>query len=151
MVPSRAFNHAVPLFPSCCNFVLLPKRPLISYNLGLIDRRAQWKWPIMICPHCRATHENVRGKCPHCGSDFHGHVREKRVVQPRDLPDKFRCAHGNLRARPCPKCERSPEDCLFYQRDLLSYLKTLFSESEAEKRSKEWLSALDLIEAQNNR
>ncbi len=105
----------------------------------------------MICPHCRATHENVRGKCPHCGSDFHGYVREKRVVQPRDLGAKYRCAHGMFLHRPCPKCERSAEECEVYRRSILSYLKRFFGESEAEKRSKDMLAAIDLIEAQENR
>src|SRR5271157_108911 len=101
---------------------------------------------MMICPNpnCGATHENIRGKCPHCGADFHGYVREKRVVQPPDLGPEYRCAHGIFRHRPCPKCERSAEDCEVhgYRRSIRSVLiKGSFSKSEAEKI----LAAIDLI------
>ena len=102
----------------------------------------------MICPNCRRTHENVRGKCPHCGADFHGNVREKRAVQPRELGPKYRCAHGILLHRPCSKCERSNQDCGVYRRSVLNYLKGFFEKSEADKRANDMLSAIDLIEGQ---
>jgi hypothetical protein len=36
----------------------------------------------MICPSCKMIHENVRGKCPHCGADFRGLFRPPRRVTP---------------------------------------------------------------------
>jgi hypothetical protein len=105
----------------------------------------------MICPHCGMTHENARGKCPHCGSDFRGHVREKRATLPRNGEAKYRCAHGILRHRPCLECERSPNDCEVYRRDIPAHLKAFFSKSEAEKGAKDMLTAIDLTEAQRNR
>lgn len=105
----------------------------------------------MICPNCRSTHENVHGKCPICDSDFHGHIRGKHAVQPRDLGPKYRCAHGIFLHRPCSKCERSDEQREVYRRPVLSLLKSFFNKSEAEKRAKDMLSAIDVIEAQQNR
>src|SRR6266851_5284682 len=102
---------------------------------------------MMTCRNCGRVHENVRGKCPHCGADSHGHVREKRVTQPRDL-DKYlqqlRCPHRHFLYRPCPKCERSSEECEVYRRDILArIIKFGIAKSEAERM----LAALDLIEA----
>lgn len=105
----------------------------------------------MVCPHCGSTHENVRGKCPHCGSDFNGHVRGKHAVQPRDLGPKYRCAHGIFLHRPCPNCERSIDECEVYRRPVLSVLRSFFSGSEADRRAKEMLFAIDMIEDQQNR
>ena len=112
---------------------------------------------MMICPNCRKIHESDRGKCPHCGADFHGQVREKRAVQPRDLLGlKYRCAHGTLRHQPCPKCERSDQERDDYRRAILADLKKWLiaegvSKSGAWERAKQMLAALDVVEAQKNR
>jgi hypothetical protein len=39
----------------------------------------------MVCsnPNCKRVHENVRGKCPHCGADFRGHIRPRHVTNER--------------------------------------------------------------------
>jgi len=111
----------------------------------------------MICPNCGTPHENERGKCPHCGADFHGHVRGKHAVQPRDLlGPKYRCAHGTLRTQPCAKCERSDEECEDYRRATLADLKRLLitygiNKSDAWERAKEMLAAVEIIEAQRNK
>ena len=111
----------------------------------------------MICPNCETIHESDRGKCPHCGADFHGHVRGKRAVQPRDLLGlKYRCAHGTLRHQPCPKCERSDQERDDYRRAILADLKGWLiaegvSKSDAWERANQMLAALDAIEAQNSK
>lgn|SRR5438132_1122374 len=110
----------------------------------------------MICPHCGTIHESERGKCPLCGADFHGHVREKHVVQPRDLVVKYRCAHGILRHQPCSKCGRSAEECEDYRRHILADLKELLitygvSKSEAWERSKVFLIAIEASAGQEGK
>lgn len=105
----------------------------------------------MICPNCKSLHENVHGKCPRCGSDFHGHVSGKHAVRPRDLGPKYRCAHGIFLHRPCSKCERSIEESEVYRRPVMALLKSFFDEADADKRAKDMLSALDMIEAEKNR
>lgn len=112
----------------------------------------------MICPNCRRIHENVQGKCPHCGADFHGYIRQKHVVQPLDLDSKCRCAHGILRHRPCSKCERSSQDCEAYRRSILAYLKELLirsgvceSDSEGEQGAELLLPEIDAREAREDR
>jgi len=111
----------------------------------------------MICqnPDCRKNHENVRGKCPHCGADFNGHVSGKHAIQPRELSlvTSRRCSHGILLHWPCSKCERSDEDCKTYERSIRFHIKELLilngvNMSEAWERSKNLLAAVDLIEAQ---
>jgi len=107
----------------------------------------------MICPSCKATHENVRGKCPHCGADFHGHIDGKRAVKPRDLVMRYLCAHDILLHRPCMKCERSAEDCEVYRQSMLARLREFFinqgvDKSEAWERAKKFLAAVDLVQAQ---
>ncbi len=113
---------------------------------------------MIICPNpnCGMPHENVRGKCPHCGSDFHGYVRGKHVVEPRDLGPKGRCAHGIYLHRPCPKCERSAEECEVYQRPVLAELKKAaillgVTESQAENAARLLLAEIDKREAQQGR
>src|SRR5271167_791650 len=101
----------------------------------------------MICPNPNygKIHENVRGKCPHCGSDFHGHVPSKHAVQPRGLVEN-KCAHGIFRFRPCDGCERSVEDSEVYRRSILTTLtewrvaRFANSKSEAEKHAKAMLA-----------
>ena len=115
----------------------------------------------MICPNpnCGKIHENVRGKCPFCGSDSYGHVGGKYAIQPRDLAEKYhkyRCAHGILRHQPCSKCERSAEDSEDYRRHILADLKDLLinrgvSRSEAWERAKKLLAVIHKSEAQPSR
>ena|SRR5258708_4257610 len=109
----------------------------------------------MVCPNpnCGRIHENVHGKCPHCGSDFHGHVGGKRAVKPRDVVSRFKCGHDILLHWPCPKCEREGEECEVYRQSLLAKLKELLiyrgiNKSEAWERAKKLLAAIDPTEAQ---
>lgn len=113
---------------------------------------------MVICPNpkCGKPHENVRGKCPYCGSDFRGRVREKHVVQPRDLGPKSRCAHGIYLHRPCPKCERSAEECEVYRRSVLTDLRKAVlllgvREADADKGSRLLLAEIDAREAQEHK
>ena len=111
----------------------------------------------MICPNprCGKVHENVRGKCPYCGSDFHGHVGGKRAIKPRDLVTRYVCAHDILLCWPCTKCERSEEGCEVYRQSFLAQLKTIFigagvSKAEAWERAKEYLASVDAVKAQES-
>jgi hypothetical protein len=72
----------------------------------------------MICPSCKTPHENVRGKCPRCGADFHGHIQAKHAAQPRELLSEVakRCAHGIFLHQECVKCERFGEDLEEYRK-----------------------------------
>jgi hypothetical protein len=102
----------------------------------------------MVCPNpnCGRIHENVNGKCPSCDADFHGHVDGKRAAKPRDVVDIIiKCGHGILLIYPCPKCERSTEDCEVYRRGLLVKRQAVLvyqgvGKSEAWERAKEWLA-----------
>src|SRR5713226_788943 len=99
-------------------------------------------------PLCGTPPENVRGKCPFCGSDSHGHADEKHAVKPRGLANNV-CPHGIIRLLPCPKCERSSEECEGYRRRFLTIYKEWLievrgvSKSEASERAKAYLAALD--------
>src|SRR5258707_11523375 len=109
------------------------------YDLGMVVCRN---------PLCGKPHENVRGKCPFCGSDSHGHGDEKHAVKPHDLAKNV-CAHGILRVLPCAKCERSAEDCEPYRRRFLTIYRDWLievrgvSKSEASEKAKAYLAGLD--------
>ncbi len=115
----------------------------------------------MICPNCGKTHESERGKCPFCGSNFHGRVRDKHAVQPRELMAKLaehRCPHGFLKHRPCAKCELSDEDRETYRRHFLVEIQAVYinylgarSKSEAWGAANLLLTDIDAREAQQNR
>jgi hypothetical protein len=120
------------------------------------QERKRISFQMVICPQCGKPHENVRGKCPFCGSDFHGHIRGKYAVQPRDLGPKFRCAHGIALHRPCQNYERSAEECEVYRRPILADLRKValhfgVRESEADEGAKLLLVEIDAREAQENR
>ena len=76
---------------------------------------------------------------------------EKRVVRLRDLDAKYRCAHGIFLHRPSAKSERAIEECAVYRRSILDYLKKFSRKAKSEKRAKDMLAAIGLIEAQENR
>src|SRR5260370_42315046 len=108
----------------------------------------------MVCPNCKTNHENVRGKCPRCGADFHGYGGGRCAVQPRELRKvaSHRCSHGILRHWPCTKCYRSDAEIETYKQSILAQIKELLirggvNKSEAWERSKEMLAAIDLWEA----
>jgi hypothetical protein len=117
----------------------------------------------MICSSCNTPHENVRGKCPHCGSDFHGHIGDKHAVKPHDVElrsellwasGSYRCPHKILRHQPCPECAPTNEECEVYRRSILYQLKTLFidagvDKSEAWERAKTFLAKLDAADARD--
>lgn len=110
---------------------------------------------MIVRPNCGRKHDSVRGKCPFCSSDFHGHVSRKRAVQPRDLAN-YRCPHGVLRLRPCPSCERTEEECVGYRRSMLSDLKKYFTltgvgEADAVERSKRMIAEVEAFEAEQNK
>jgi hypothetical protein len=97
---------------------------------------------------CGKPHENVRGKCPSCGSDSQGHADEKHAVKPRDLANNY-CAHGIFRLEPCAKCERSAEECEDYRRHFMTIIRDWLIKTrgvarrEAWEQAKEYLPALD--------
>jgi hypothetical protein len=57
---------------------------------------------------------------------------------------KFRCEHDILRDRPCPKCGRSEEDCLNYERPVLMFLKETLIKSGVSTPEEAWMSAKSL-------
>jgi hypothetical protein len=104
---------------------------------------------MVVCrnPLCGRPHENVRGKCPFCGSDSHGH-NEKHAVEPHDLPKDVHCAHGIFRLLPCEKCGLSAEEREVYRRHFVtivrdSLIRRGVSKSEAWERAKAYFTDLD--------
>lgn len=106
---------------------------------------------MFICPNCKTPHESESGKCPQCGWNFHGSVRGKHAVQPRDLPKRYICVHGIPRHLPCLKCGRCQgEECESYKRAILVHLQEVLisdckTRSEAWERAKVLLDAIDTV------
>ncbi len=104
------------------------------------------------CPYCEKLRPDDGRKCPHCGADFRGSVRGgKHAIEPRDLKaglKQFRCPHGFLRDRPCPKCGRSEEECKEnYEIPVLMHLKELLIKLGLVSNAQAWEKA-KLLRAQ---
>jgi C4-type Zn-finger protein len=71
------------------------------------------------------VHANDKGKCPFCGADFHGTIRQKSIPELRgdDLPPRFHCAHRIIKSRPCERCGRSEDVCLPFRNEIKAFLK----------------------------
>jgi hypothetical protein len=101
------------------------------------------------CPNCEKLRPDDGRKCPHCGADFRGGFHGgKHAVQPRELKaalKNFRCEHGVLRDRPCPKCPW--QDCENYETPILMQLKEVLIKAGLVGRAQAW-EAAKLLRAQ---
>lgn len=103
----------------------------------------------MVCPKCGMIREDERGRCWNCEADFHGHVHGKRAVQPRELMAKMakRCPHDIFLHQPCPKCDRSTDDCEVYRRATLVRIQEVLVSIYGLSRPTAWESAKAVLAA----